>query len=311
MDSLTGQVRELYSQYPFPNADYRMDYGLHLLRFFSQAAPAGRRSFLEGAKVLDAGCGTGNALVQLAAQFPSGRFWGVDLTPASVEIARAHAARRGLTNISFQVDNILTMDLAQGFDVVISLGVLHHTADMACGIKNLGKHLRDGGYLVLWLYGTYGRFRLNLNQAMFRLLFQNVDSLGRKVALAKRALASLPRPLVACHFNVPRSEIEDDFDRSLEFAFENEVWLVDQFLHVNEQTVNMEEILALLDQGGLRLVRWLSVSEDISSYTEDEDIRAIFRGLDPRSQLLVLDLLIKPKYYLVVAQRANEGATGA
>jgi 2-polyprenyl-3-methyl-5-hydroxy-6-metoxy-1,4-benzoquinol methylase len=60
MDLTTQQVRELYGQYPFPNADYRMDYGVHLLRFFQGVALAGKKSFLERARILDAGCGTGN-----------------------------------------------------------------------------------------------------------------------------------------------------------------------------------------------------------------------------------------------------------
>jgi SAM-dependent methyltransferase len=213
----------------------------------------------------------------------------------------------GIENVTFLVDNILTMDLGEVFDVIINMGVLHHLSDMSLGLKNLARHLAEGGYLVLWLYGRYGRFRLNLNQAMFRILFQEVGSLERKVALTKRALASFPRQLTTCHFNVPRTEIEDDFGRSLEFAIENEAWLVDQFLHVREKTVSMEDILGLLEESGLRMAKWLSVSQNIESYTGDPEIIKIFRELGGKSQLLVLDLLIKPNYYLVVAEREGTG----
>ena len=310
MDELTIQVRELYSQYPFPNADYRMDYGIQLLRFFSQVAPAGKKSFLEGARILDAGCGTGHAVVKLAAQFPQSRVLAVDLTPASIEIARRTAALRGVKNVEFRVENLLTMDLGERFDVIISFGVLHHVADMSRGLSNLVRHLADGGYLILWLYGTYGRFRLNLNQALFRRLLGDVPSLPEKVELAKRALASLPRQLTACHFNVPQTDIEDDYDRSLAFAFENEAWLVDQFLHVNERTVNIEDILALLDQAGLCLTRWLSVSQRLESYTRDAELVRRFDALSRREQIVVLDLLNKPNYYLVAAERvATPGST--
>lgn len=303
MDSLTEHVRELYSQYPFPNADYRLDYGIQLLRFFSQAAPKGRKSFLEGARVLDAGCGTGNAVMQLARQFPTSRLCAVDVTPASIDIAKENAARKGVRNVKFCVDDILTMDLGETFDVIISMGVLHHVSDMLLGITNLIRHLDERGYLVLWLYGKYGRFRLNLNQAMFRILFKNVDSLSGKVTLTKRALASFPRQWTTCHFSVARTEIEDDFGRSLEFAFENEAWLVDQFLHVMEKTVNMDDILELFDQTGLRMARWLSVSQNLESYTDDKKIIEIFRELGQRDRLRFLDLLVKPNYYLVVAEK--------
>ncbi len=303
MNRVAEDVREMYSRYPFPNVDYRLDYGIQLLRFFAQVAPPGKKSFLDGANILDAGCGTGNAVTQLAMQFPRSRVWAVDLTPASVAIGKQRALARGLQNLTFTVGDIMTLNLKEEFDAIISFGVLHHMADMAGGLQNLTRYLRGDGYLVLWLYGKYGRFRLNLNQAMFRVLLKNVSPLSAKVALAKRALVSFPRPSVTCHFNVPRTEIEDDFEKALEFACENEAWLVDQFLHVKEEGVNIDDILTLFDQSGLRLTRWLSVSQDLASYTGDEELVRIFRGLDGRDQLRVLDLLIKPNYYLVVAQR--------
>jgi len=303
MDLLTEQVRELYSQYPFPNAEYRMDYGIKLLRFFSQVAPKGRKSYLEGARILDAGCGTGHAITQLAKQFPTSRIQAIDVTPASIRVAIGNAASLGMANVRFDVDNILTMDLGEAFDVVLCFGVLHHLADMSLGLRNLARHLDANGYLVLWLYGKYGRFRLNLNQAMFRILLRNVESMSRRVELTKRALVSFPRHLTACHFNVPKTDIEDDFERSLQFAFENEAWLVDQFLHVNEKTVNIEDILGMLHASGLRLTRWLSVGHDIETYTSDEEVIKVFRELDETDRILALDLLIKPNYYLVVVQK--------
>ncbi|MCI0428254.1 MAG: hypothetical protein L0Z46_09585, partial [Nitrospiraceae bacterium] len=112
-----------------------------------------------------------------------------------------------------------------------------------------------------------------------------------------------PRQWTTCHFNAPQTNIEDDFEKSLEFAFQNEAWLVDQFLQVNEKTVSMENILELFDQNGLRMARWVFVNQNFESYTNDEDIVRIFRELDQRDQLLCLDFLIKPNYYLVVAQK--------
>jgi hypothetical protein len=79
---------------------------------------------------------------------------------------------------------------------------------------------------------------------------------------------------------------------------------VDQFLHVNEKTVNMRDILDLLTQNGLRMVRWLSVSQKMESYTDDQEIIDLFARLEPNEQPLCLDLLPKPNYYLVVAAKA-------
>ncbi|MBZ0217908.1 MAG: class I SAM-dependent methyltransferase [Fimbriimonadaceae bacterium] len=303
MDDTTIKVRNLYSEYPFPDAEYRIGYGLQLLRYFAQHAPTGKRSVLEGAAVLEAGCGTGNTITHLAKQFPTSKFMGVDLTPASLAVARRRSGELELSNLVLKEDNILTMQLGQRFDVVLNIGVLHHLSDMKAGLRNLVAHLADDGVLVLWLYGTYGRFRLNLNQRMFDLLFSKVPELKQKVTLAKQALSTFPRDLTQCHFNVPFDEIEDDFDASLQYAFKNEAWLVDQFLHINEKTVAMDDILSLLDTVGLKLDRWLGVKPNLSDYTTNADLIKLFDGLLPRDQLLCLDLLLKPNYYLVTARR--------
>jgi SAM-dependent methyltransferase len=304
MDELTKEVRHLYTQYPFPNTTYRLKYGRLMLAFFSRIAPTGRVSYLDGIRILEAGCGTGTTITQIAAGFPRSRVLGLDLTPASLDIARKNAQELNLPNLEFREDNILTMDLKERFEVVLNIGVLHHLADMQQGIHNLARHITDSGYLVLWLYGKYGRFKLNLNQRLFRILFQNVENLPTKLALAKSALSTFPREYVECHFNAPTSKAENNFEKSLTFAFENEAWLVDQFLHVNEQVVNMDDIHTLLGNERLKIVDWLGVQQDLSTYTNDEQLIGLFRQLPQAQRQIVIDLLLKPNYYFVVAQRA-------
>ena len=57
----------------------------------------------EGIDVLDVGCGSGRALNALAARFPSSRFTGCDAAEQAVAAARDEAARRGLTNVHFEL----------------------------------------------------------------------------------------------------------------------------------------------------------------------------------------------------------------
>jgi len=42
--------------------------------------------------------------------------------------------------------------------VILCIGVLHHTADMAQGIQRLKAHLADDGVLILWAFITSSRF---------------------------------------------------------------------------------------------------------------------------------------------------------
>ena len=54
-----------------------------------------------GARVADVGCGTGHAMVLLAAAFPASSFTGYDLAPDAIARARSEAA--GLPNARFEV----------------------------------------------------------------------------------------------------------------------------------------------------------------------------------------------------------------
>lgn len=298
---MTDRVREMYMRYPFPDADYNMDYGFAIFRYLKSLSNK-RPDFWENAAIIEAGCGTGNTMCQLSRHFPSASFTGVDLTPASLAKAEARRAQLGLNNLAFQEGNILSLDLGRKFDVVMCIGVLHHLADMQVGIERLRAHMAPGGVMLLWLYGKHGRYRLNLNQRMFDILLRDVQSLDRKVELAEAMLTEAATSHVTCHFNVPSSAIEDNWEQSLDYALKHPQWLVDQFLHVNEKVVDMEDILALAKHAGLRLTRWIGVEQDLGHYVSNKDLIKLFDGKSETDKLVCLDMLLKPNYYTVVLE---------
>ena len=189
-DKLTKKIFKMYQEYPFPNVNYKMDYSLPLIRFLSKNAKSGNKNLLENASVLEAGCGTGNTIIKLSEYCPSGNFLGVDMTRNSLKIAKKNKDKKKIKNLEFEEKNILNMNLKKKFDLIFCIGVLHHLSDMNKGLKNLKKHLKKDGFLILWLYGKDGRFKLNLNQRMFSTLFKNEKSLKKKVDLTKKILKS-------------------------------------------------------------------------------------------------------------------------
>src|SRR4051794_29880810 len=73
------------------------------------------------ARLLDAGCGSGRTLDELARY---GRVWGVDVSPDAVETARS----RGHADVRVaRVEELPFAD--QTFDVVTCLDVVEHTPD--------------------------------------------------------------------------------------------------------------------------------------------------------------------------------------
>jgi SAM-dependent methyltransferase len=112
------------------------------------------RAFFAGKRVLDAGCGTGRH-AYLAARFGAKQVVAVDLS-AAVEAARENLA--GLDVVHVVQGDLLRLPLRDaarggGFDLIYSIGVLHHLPDPHAGFQALLPYLRPGGTIAVWLYG--------------------------------------------------------------------------------------------------------------------------------------------------------------
>jgi len=102
--------------------------------------------------VLDAGCGTGENALHLAAQGHA--VVGVDVAAAAIERAVAKAADRGLP-VEFLVADALDLaSLGRTFDTVLDVGLFHTLSDAERPryAASLGTLLRPGGraFLVCW-----------------------------------------------------------------------------------------------------------------------------------------------------------------
>src|SRR5436190_13998373 len=66
-----------------------------------------RLGLADGMACLDAGCGGGDATLEIGRRVaPAGRVVGVDLDAAKLEIARVEAAERGAANVTFEQRDI-------------------------------------------------------------------------------------------------------------------------------------------------------------------------------------------------------------
>jgi SAM-dependent methyltransferase len=120
------------------------------------------------AKILDAGCGTGQLPVFLSM---SGRqAFGVDMTYNSLLKGQTFKQRFNLGNVHFTEMNLFHPALREEtFDYIFSNGVLHATLDAFGAFQNLVRLLKPGGYIIIGLYNTYGRLLLDLRRVIFRL----------------------------------------------------------------------------------------------------------------------------------------------
>jgi SAM-dependent methyltransferase len=106
-----------------------------------------------GARVLEVGCGPGHLSARLARQHGLD-VTGVDLDPAMIERARANADRRGADRQrrpSFLVCDVASLAFPEdSYDLVVSTFSMHHWADPAAGLAEIGRVLRPGGRALVW-----------------------------------------------------------------------------------------------------------------------------------------------------------------
>lgn len=103
---------------------------------------------LRGKLVLDVGCGAGRFL-DVASRWGA-RVIGVDFSFA-VEASQRNLAARGNVDV-IQADVFALPFRDHTFDVIFSIGVLHHTRDTREAFLNLPRLLKNEGQIAVWLY---------------------------------------------------------------------------------------------------------------------------------------------------------------
>ena len=130
---------------------------------YSRLTDADREEFLDwiqpltpdsfaGRVVLDAGCGKGRH-IYVVSQFQVRQVIGVDLSDA---VDAAYQNTRHLPNVHIVQADVFNLPFADPFDLIYSIGVLHHLPDPKQGFLALVKHVRPGGKISIWVYGKEG-----------------------------------------------------------------------------------------------------------------------------------------------------------
>ena len=149
---MKGAVRPRVAKTGLLGDTPQRDYAQKLQLFNAFAQPELREaidalSIPAGSRVLDAGCGTGEALGWWRASMRgSGMAVGMDLAAAHVRAARAIAPM----DTPIVHGDLLAPPFAKGsFDLVWAVNVVNHLHDPVAGVRLLSGLLRPGGRLVV------------------------------------------------------------------------------------------------------------------------------------------------------------------
>ncbi len=101
-----------------------------------------------GQVLVDAGCGSGYLIPELAAT--QGQVIAVDNAPAQLERARAHCRRAEISNVEFREGELESLPLAsrEATGVFAHL-TLHHTPSPELAVREMVRILKPGGTLVI------------------------------------------------------------------------------------------------------------------------------------------------------------------
>ena len=182
-------------------------------------------------KVLEIGCGAGwfsNSITY----HNKCDVTAIDFNPVVIERAKQVAEYIG-NSINFQVADLFEYEI-KPVDLIVSLGVLHHTEDCIAALEKICQSAKN--YIFIGLYHKYGR-----------------------------------KPFLDEFLKM--NDEEEMFERycELDSRFTDEThlrsWFRDQVLHPHETTHTMEEVNEILYENNMELI-WSSIEGDEKLYED-------------------------------------------
>src|SRR5690606_24888148 len=121
--------------------------------------------------VLDVGCGSGWALLELAKAFPQSRFTGYDFSEEAIMTANRLATQRALKNVAFEARDISKLSGERTFDFITSFDVIHDQAKPDAVLRAIRMSLKpDGFYLMQDIKGS-SRLERNMDHPIAPFLY--------------------------------------------------------------------------------------------------------------------------------------------
>ena len=207
-------------------------------------------------RVLDMGCGSGRWDVPLAPMV--GEVVAADASKEALEVARANVQAN---NVSFVECTPDTLPFTDGtFDLIFSLGVLHHLPSTEGAIGSLAAKLAPGGQLLIYLYYAFDN-----RPGWFRMVWRMSDFVRRGISnlpfglryAASQVMAIFvywPLARIAKYFPVPASWPLNFYADCSFYVMRTDA--LDRFGTKLEKRFTKDEITKMLEAAKLEQIRF-------------------------------------------------------
>jgi SAM-dependent methyltransferase len=126
----------------------------------------------KGKDFLDAGCGVGRNSYW-AMSYGARSCVAIDLDDRSLDAARRNLAKFPAADV--RKCSIYHVPFKDKFDIVFSIGVVHHLSDPSSAVRMLATAAKPGGRVLIWVYGYENlKFYVNVLDPMRKLLFSRM-----------------------------------------------------------------------------------------------------------------------------------------
>ncbi len=286
--NINSAVQRLYDTYPFPPEPLLDEPPPgYNWRWNWQAAYnfcTGRKPKNLDIRILDAGCGTGVGTEYLVHLNPQVQVTAIDLSAGALQVAKERCRRSQADRVEFHHLSLYDVQKLSGeFDLINSVGVLHHLEDPIRGIQALACKLAPGGLMHIFVYGELGRWEIQLMQKAIALLqghkrgdYQDGVNIGRKI------FSSLPENNRIVKREKERWSLENQRDAN--FA--------DMYVHPQEIDYNIDTLFELIDASGLEFIGFSNPNFwQLERLLKDPELMERAEKLSDRERYRLIELL--------------------
>jgi len=315
LSTISHKVRLQYEKYPYPDFDPDWDKPQLLvsghLSLMCELIWGGKKS-PRHLRVLDAGCGTGSALVAMAMSYPETDIVAVDFSETSINKAENLAHQYNTKNIRFftlPIEQIEELKLQ--FDFVSASGVLHHLANPAAGLKAIGNVLDPQGAVSIMVYGKYGRTGIYMLQNALKQIKKALDPVNEDQALPTDTIPFAHQLAL----NIPPWHPMKTRSKGREIQEGKDAGIVDLLLHANDIPFDVPAVYKMCEDADMKFHRWLfpiiynvdnffndpyiqnQISKTVLPHPQQEEIAELAHGCNSKHSFIAVKKEFSPPLF--------------